>query len=219
MADDPRAKRPYNSERRKQQAAGTRHTILGAAQLLFERDGYVVTTMDDIAAEAGVALKTVYSAFTTKSGLLRAVWDLLLKGDSDDAPVAQRAWYMAVLDERDPERQLRLLAHHACVVKSRIGPMLRVIRSASVVDADGAALWRLIQTDFYANQRAIIDALHARGGLRAGLGQVEATDILWSMNHPDVWLLLVGERGWTPAAFESWFAETLCQQLIWARQG
>ena len=218
MADAPRSKRAYNSERRKQQAAGTRQTILDAAQLLFEGNGYVTTTMDDIAAEAGVALKTVYSAFTTKSGLLRAVWDLLLKGDSDEAPVAQRQWYMAVLDERDPERQLRLLAHHACVVKSRIGLLLRVIRSASVVDPDGADLWRLIQTDFYANQRAIIDTLHERGGLRAGLGPVEATDILWSLNHPDVWLLLVGERGWTPAAFESWFADTLCQQLLWPLQ-
>jgi AcrR family transcriptional regulator len=213
------SKRRYNSARRKQQAEATRRTIVDAAQLLFERDGYVMTTMDDIAAQAGVALKTVYSAFTTKSGLLRAVWDLLLKGDSDDAPVAQRAWYMAVLDERDRERQLRLLAHHACVVKVRIAALLRVIRSASVVDPDGADLWRLIQTDFYANQRAIIDTLHERGSLRAGLGPVEATDILWSLNHPDVWLLLVGERGWTPAAFESWFGDTLCQQLLEARQG
>ena len=41
--------------------------------------------MDAIAAEAGVALKTVYSAFATKSGVLRALWDLRLKGDADDA--------------------------------------------------------------------------------------------------------------------------------------
>ena len=37
--------------------------------------------MEQIAAEAGVALKTVYIGFTTKSGLLRALWDLRLKGD------------------------------------------------------------------------------------------------------------------------------------------
>ena len=45
--------------------------------------------MDAIAAEAGVALKTVYSAFATKAGVLRALWDLLLKGDADDAPVSR----------------------------------------------------------------------------------------------------------------------------------
>jgi AcrR family transcriptional regulator len=214
VADALRAKRPYNSERRKQQALGTRRAILDAAQVLFERDGYVATTMDDIAAEAGVALKTVYSAFTTKAGLLRSLWDLLLKGDSDDAPVAQRAWYRSILEERDPERQLRLLAAGACAVKVRIGALLRVIRSASAVDPDGAALWQLIQTDFYENQSAIVKVLHERGALRNGIGPVEAADILWTLNHPDTWLLLVGERGWAPVAFEAWFGDTLCQQLL-----
>jgi AcrR family transcriptional regulator len=214
VADALRAKRPYNSERRKQQALGTRRAILDAAQVLFERDGYVATTMDDIAAEAGVALKTVYSAFTTKAGLLRSLWDLLLKGDGDDAPVAQRAWYRSILEERDPERQLRLLAAGACAVKVRIGALLRVIRSASAVDPDGAALWQLIQTDFYENQSAIVKVLHERGALRNGIGPVEAADILWTLNHPDTWLLLVGERGWAPVAFEAWFADTLCQQLL-----
>jgi len=214
VVDPPRAKRAYNSQRRQQQAQATRLAILLAAQRLFERDGYVPTTVDDIAVEAGVALKTVYSAFTTKAGLLRALWDLLLKGDSDDAPVAQRAWYRSMLEEPDPQVQLHLLAAGACAVKVRIGGLLKVIRSASVVDRDSAELWRLIQSDFYENQRAIVSALHARGGLRSGLSVSEATDILWSLNHPDVWLLLVDQRGWTPKSFEAWFADTLCQQLL-----
>jgi len=210
----PAQKRGYNSQRRRQQALDTRRAILDAAQRLFERDGYVATTMEDIAVEAGVALKTVYSAFTTKGGLLRAVWDLLLKGDVDDAPVAEREWYLSMLDERDPHQQLRRLAHGACEVKVRIGALLRVIRSAAVVEADSAALWQLIQSDFYENQRTIIATIHDRGGLRPGLDPTTATDILWSLNHPDMWILLVDQRGWTPAAFESWFADTLCQQLL-----
>ena len=192
--------------------------MIDAAQVLFIRQGYVATTMDMIAAEAGVALKTVYTAFATKGGLLRAVWDLSLKGDIDDAPVAERPWYLDVLAERDPERMLRLMAHHVRIVKTRIGPILRVIRSAAVVDADGAALWQLINTDFHDNQRVIINALHAKGGLRPDLSLDEATDILWTVNHPDVWLLLVGERGWTADRFESWFAGTVCQQLLVPRR-
>ena len=214
MVDSHRPKRQYNSQRRQQQALDTRRSVLEAAQRLFEADGYVTTTMETIAAEAGVALKTVYSAFTTKSGLLRALWDLLLKGDADDEPVAQRAWYRQVLDEPVPERQLRLNAHNSRIVKTRIGPILRVIRSASSVDPEGAALWQLIQSDFYENQRAIVSALHTRGGLRRGLSTRRATDILWGLNHPDVWLLLVGERGWTPEYFERWLADTTCQQLL-----
>jgi AcrR family transcriptional regulator len=214
VADVARAKRKYDSRHRQEQAVLTRRTILDAAQELFERDGYVGTTMDAIAEEAGVALKTVYLAFATKSGVLRAVWDLLLKGDSDDTAVAERPPYREMLEEPDPERQLRLNASNARAVKSRIGPLLRVIRSAAAVDPDGAALWELIQSDFYENQRVLITTIHERGGLRAGLDPVTATDILWSLNHPDVWLLLVGERGWTPEEFESWFADTICEQLL-----
>ena len=51
--------------------------------------------MEAIAAEAGVSLKTAYLTYATKSRLLRAVWDLLLKGDTGDAPVAARAFYQS----------------------------------------------------------------------------------------------------------------------------
>ena len=204
--------RSYDSTRRRAQAELTRRSILDTAQRRFERDGYVATTMEAIAAEAGVSLKTVYLAFSTKAGLLRAVWDLLLKGDTSDAPVAERPWYLEVLEEADPDRKLRLVAHHSVAVKQRIGPLLRVIRSAAVVDPDGAALWQLIQTDFHANQRAVVESLASQGGLRSDLTVEQATDVLWALNHPDVWLLFI-DRGWSPEAFEAWFVDTLVQQL------
>jgi AcrR family transcriptional regulator len=208
------AKRAYHSPRRQEQARATRRAILEAARRRFERDGYVVTTMDAIAVEAGVASKTVYSAFTTKAGLLRALWDLLLKGDTDDAPVAQREAYVAVLAESDDRRRLLLNARNGRVVKERVGAMFGVIRDAAVVDADCAALWELIQTDFHANQGVIVAAIDASGGLREDLDVARATDLLWTLNHPDVWHLLVARCGWTPARFEEWLAESSCRQLL-----
>lgn len=192
----------------------TRQAILDAAQRLFERDGYVTTTIEAVAKEAAVSVKTVYLAFVSKRALLRAVWDRALKGDTDDAPVAQRDWYRALLAERDGRRQVELIARSSCAVKQGIGPMLRAIRSASVVDPDGADLWRLIQSDFYDNQRTIVEAIAGNGGLRPGLDVTTAADILWTLNHPDVWLLLTGERGWPAATFEGWFRDTLAQQLL-----
>ena len=62
--------RPYESPLRREQAAATRRQILQAAQRLFERQGYAATTIAQIAAEAGVSVKTVYVAFDTKSGVL-----------------------------------------------------------------------------------------------------------------------------------------------------
>jgi len=214
MVERVKPVRRYHSPLRQEQAAATRVAVLEAAGRLFVRDGYAATSMHAIAAEAGVASKTVYLAFATKSGLLRALWDLALKGDQDDAPVDQRAWYQQVIAEPDPEQQLRLNARNARIVKTRIGPLLEVIRNGAPVDADVAALSDLIQTDFYENQRAIVQAIHRKRALKRGLDIATATDILWTLNHPDVWLLLVNGRGWSPERWEKWFASSACEQLL-----
>jgi AcrR family transcriptional regulator len=218
MSGNVKPRRRYESPRRRAQAAETRRQILTAAQRLFEQHGYAATTMKTIAAEAGVALKTVYVAFETKSGVLRALWNLLLRGDDDNVPMGEREWYRSLLEEPDPERQVRLVAGHSRAVKERIGRLLGVIRSAAPVDADIAELWDRIQAEFYANQRVIVESLERKQALRAGLGVTHATDILWTLNNPDVWLLLVGERNWTPQQFERWFGDTICQQLLPLRE-
>lgn len=48
------------------------HHIISAALSVFARYGVSKTTMNDIAAEAGVARQTLYNAFPGKSDLLRA---------------------------------------------------------------------------------------------------------------------------------------------------
>jgi AcrR family transcriptional regulator len=214
MTDAAKPKRSYDSPARREQAAATRRDILAAAQRLFERQGYAATTMAAIAADTGVAMKTVYAAFETKSGVLRALWNTLLRGDDDDVPVQDRAWYREVLDEADPERQLRLNARNSRVVKVRIAGVLEVIRHAAPLDPDIAALWSRIQSDFYENQRAIVATLDARNALAPGLDTARAADILWTLNHPDVWQLLVAQRGWTPEQYEAWFAGTACAQIL-----
>jgi AcrR family transcriptional regulator len=207
-------RRTYNSPRRQAQAEATRAAMLDAAIRLFAAHGYAATTMEGVASEAGVALKTVYTAFTTKRGLLRACWDLSLKGDTDDAGVAQREWYREVVDEPDPERQLRMNAGNARIVKTRIAPLLEVIRDAASLDEEIAALYALIESDFYENQKVIVASLDAKHALRSDLDVTRAADVLWTLNHPDVWRALVGKRGWTPEAWEQWFADAACAQLL-----
>src|SRR5215217_3506766 len=133
MAEPVKTTRRYDSPRRRAQAAATRDDILDAAQRLFEQRGYAATTMDAIAAEAGVALKTVYVAFETKGSLLRALWNHLLRAGRDEVPVAEQKWYREIVQEPYPERQLRLVARNARMVKLRIG-VLEVIRSNATAD-------------------------------------------------------------------------------------
>jgi AcrR family transcriptional regulator len=214
MADPVNPKRSYDSPRRREQAAATRRDMLVAAQRLFEAQGFTATTMAAIAGEAGVAAKTVYTVFETKAGVLRALWHLLLRGDDADAPVMDRAWYREALEEPDGERQLQLNARNSRVVKLRIAAVLEVIRHAAPLDAEIATLWSRIQSDFYDNQRAIVESLDARGALRRGLDAARGADILWTLNHPDVWQLLVVQRGWTAEEYEQWFAATAAEQLL-----
>jgi len=214
MAERVKSKRRYDSPRRREQAAATRREILQAAQRLFERQGYAATTMAAIAAEAGVALKTVYVAFETKSGVLRALWHLLLRGDQADAPMGERQWYRELMAEPDPERQLHLTARQSRIVKTRAGPLMGVIRGAAPTDPDVGELWARIQSEFYGIQRPVVEALRKKKALRRGLDVDRGTDILWTLNHPDVWQLLVVERGWTPEEYEKWFSDAACSQLL-----
>jgi hypothetical protein len=89
-----------------------------------------------------------------------------------------------------------------------------VIRNAAIVDPDIDELWTRISTDFHANQQTIVASLEALGALRPGLDVAQGADVLWALNHPDLWHLLVGERNWTPEAWERWFSETSCRELL-----
>lgn len=207
------ARRRYESPRRQQQAAETRRDILEAARRLFERQGYAATSMAAIAKDAGVALKTVYLAFETKRGVLLALWHLLLRGDEEPIPIGERPWFREVLDEADPTKALDLLAHHSRIVKERAGPLLAIIRDAASADPE-IDLWRRIEADFYEHQRIVVESLEQKGALRPGLDVATGADILWTLNHPSTYWLLVTKRGWTPERYQAWLAETARAQLL-----
>jgi AcrR family transcriptional regulator len=213
MAQEVKRRR-YDSSRRREQAAETRHRILEAAEALFVRDGYSATSIAAIAAEAGVSQKTVYLGFETKAGLLRTLWNARLRGDEGEAPVGERDWFKAVLDEPEPERAIRLLTAAASRVRRRAGGVLRVIRDAAPADPEIGALWERMQSEFHGNQRSVVESLANRKALRTGLSVDRATDILWTLNNPTVYLLLVDGRGWSLDDYEAWLAETVIAQLL-----
>src|ERR1051326_4640925 len=214
MGDAVKPARPYASSRRQAQAAATRGEILDAAQRLFIAHGYAGTTLADIAREAGVAVPTVKLIYRTKRGVLLAAWDRAVKGGDDPTPVADLPWFKELIASPDPRDHLRLQAAASRHVKPRIGPLVEVIRAAAPSDRDIATLWAQMQTEFYDNKRATVRALRAKGQLRSGLRDSDATDVLWTLNHPGVYQLLVVERGWSLERYERWLADTLIDQLL-----
>ena len=101
------------------------------------------------------------------------------------------------------------------MVKQRAGALMEVIRSAAPIDPDIAALWEPHPVRLLRQPARDRRGLARQEGAAAGpRRRPRATDILWTLNHPDVWLLLVGQRGWTPEEYEQWFADTACAQLL-----
>ena len=170
--------------------------------------------MASVAAGAGVALKTVYLAFATKSGLLRALWNVLLRGDAEDVPMGERPWFRDLLAEPDPGARLDRLARQSCAVKDRAGPLMVVIRDAAAADADVAALWDRIETQFREMLGPLAGTFADEGALRPGLDAARAADLLWALNHPDLWRLLVRVRGWSLGEYEDWLAGAFRRELL-----
>lgn len=207
------ARRPYDSPRRREQAAATRQAVVAAARPLFERDGYPATSIATVAKAARVTPRTVYLGFETKAGLLRAVWNSALRGDVDSPPVAEHHWFREVLEEPDPERALRLNARNSRRFKERSTALLQVIRDTAPLEPAIAELWDRIQTEYHANQLAVVRSL-GPGALKRSLDAQRAADIIWTLNHPNTWIQLNVLRGWTPARYERWVADTSCEQLL-----
>ena len=213
MADAVKPARRYESPRRREQAEATRREILDAAERLFLRDGYAATTMAAIAAEARVSLRTVYVAFETKAGVLRALWNHRLRSDQPGVPMTQHPDVLAALDQRDPEQMLRMNARNSTLGKLRIGHLAVVIRTAAPIDPEIAELHHRIDQQYRALQGQFVERLHRRRALKKGLGVERGTDILWVINHPDTWQLYV-DRGWTPEEYERWAGDAAVRELL-----
>lgn len=213
MARTVKARRRYESPRRREQAAATRQAILEAAERLFTKRGYVGTSVAEIAEEARVALKTVYAVFGTKAELLRALWNLRMRGDEEPVPMSERPWYREIVDEPDPQRRLALVARNSRIVRERTAHVTEIVRQAAPADEQIAALWERFQREFYElGVRGIVETLERDGVLAADV--TTAADIGWALTHPDLYQLLIHQRGWSADAYERWLAETLCAQLI-----
>jgi AcrR family transcriptional regulator len=207
-------KRTYVSPRRAEQARQTRRAILDASRRLFALNGYAGTSLTQIAEEAGVALKTVQAIFGTKRSVLVQTWHLAVAGDDEQIPVAGREWFRAVLAQHDPARQLELLAEGSGQVKAHAGDMMEVLREAARADPEIAELWRRFQDEFLQLQTLVVQSLADKGALRQGISVPEAADVLWSLNHPALYHLLVVERAWPLERYVAWLRDALTSQLL-----
>ena len=191
----------YHSPLRARQAEQTRSSVLGAATRLFNERGWAGTTLATVAAEAGTAIETVYSAFRSKSGLLIAAIDVAIAGDDDGTPLVERAEF-AKLGVGSRSERLTAAARIVTLALSRAVPLMGALHEASANNA--AARSRL---DTYELDRRVTIA----AGLELVLGDKPPEpliDSIWAMAGPEVFAKLTIERGWSIEAYQSWLVET-----------
>lgn len=209
-----RAKRRYDSTTRRAAAERTRFSILDSARRLFVEKGYAATTMPAIARAAGVALDTVYATVGTKAELFRLMVETALSGREEAVPADEREYVRAIREEPDAARKLQKYANALADIQPRLAPLFQVLQTAAPQDADLGALWQEISSRRAANMRLLAKNLTATGRVRTELTESAVADVLWSMNSPEFYLLLVGQRGWSPQEFGLWLADAWVRLLL-----
>jgi AcrR family transcriptional regulator len=205
--------RSYSSPLRAAQAEANRAAILRAARDLFLAQGYGATTVDQIAATAGVSKPTVFSAVGNKAELLRIVRDVAIAGDDDPVPVSARPTVEAISDAPDLATAAAAAAAHIGGIGQRYGGVHDVLRGAAAAgDPAMRRLWESAEEERLRGSGLLVDLLAAKGAL--AVPRERAVDELWLFMAPDNHLRLVRDRGWSHEAFVEWLTVTILGRLF-----
>jgi TetR/AcrR family transcriptional regulator, regulator of autoinduction and epiphytic fitness len=191
-----------------------RAAVVDAAQALFLERGYGATTIEAISARSDVPPATVYRLFSSKRGILKALLDVSIVGDDESVPLADRPHVRSLFADRDPESQLAGFVGLIAEVNSRTAPIYRILVSAAGSDPDAAALIDEQSRQRQEGQGRIARSLARAGALRPDLREREAADIIHALMSPEVYHLLVLDRGWSSERYERWLTGTLVDQLL-----
>jgi AcrR family transcriptional regulator len=193
---------------RQRQAAETRRQIVRAARRLFVASGYAGTTVEAIAAEAGVAVATVYKAFGTKAAIARELNDLI---DEE----ADTAGLTAQIDvETDPARLIDLAVVQLRTQHERCGDIITAIRSGAAADATLAEVWDEGTRRYDDSMRNLVSKLKASGALRPGLTTAYAAGLLSVLCSTEAFTGLTTRHGWTASQWETRTSNALRQLIL-----
>lgn len=189
----------------------TQRKIVDAATDLFVTQGYSGTTLEQIAVRAGVAVQTVYFHFGNKRSVLKRAVDVAAVGDDETVAMLDRPWLEEARAEPDPRRVLELWVGYGRGIITRVGPIMKVVQDAAVVDPEMAEQWARNEAETAAAFRVLAEQLDSMGALRRPVE--EATDILCAISGVGMYLVLA-DRGWDTQQWERFVMESLTHALL-----
>lgn len=200
-------RRRYDATGRQAQARENRARAIGAATELFVRQGFAATSMAQIAAAAGVSTPTVFAYFSSKINLLRVAVDEAVAGDDEPVALHERPAMRAVHDGATAGEVLGAFAVAATEIAQRAFPLLSALRRAADVDPQAGELARDLEHQRLTGAGIVAATVADRLGTAAADDVERIRDTLWTIFSPDVYGLLVRERGWSHDAYREWVTD------------
>jgi AcrR family transcriptional regulator len=195
----------------------TRAAVVEAARALFLERGYANTTVEAISERSDTPQATVYRLFSSKLGILKAVVDVSIVGDDAAIAMVDRPQVRALLTDPDPRNQLAGFAALLRDVMARVASLHRIVADAARSENDAGSLLADIGRQRQEGQRRIARSLARSGALQPGLRERDAADIIHALASPEVYNLLVLDRGWSGQRYEDWLRAILTDQLLGVR--
>lgn len=200
-------------DKRAERSRRTRAKVIEAARELFVAQGYGATSLQEVADRAGVAVQTVYFVFRNKRTLFKDVVDTSIAGDAEPVAIMDREWFRAACAEPTAAGQLRAHIRGTHEILGRVAPIMPLIAAAAATDPEIAAQWPDGPDPRYTVQHAAAAALAGKPDARPGLSVEMAADLLFGLLSPQLYLIFVRDRGWSPDTWEEWARTALTSQL------
>ena len=191
-----------------------RVAVIDAARQLFLEWGYGATTVESISDLAEVPPATVYRLFSSKHGILKALLDVSIAGDHEDVPMAERPQVRSLADRPEPHELLAGFVELTAQVNARVGPIYRILTSAAGTDPEASALLDQLNGQRQQGQRMIARSLARARALRPDVRERDAADLVHALMSPELYRLLVVDRGWKVDRYQAWLTTTLADQLL-----
>lgn len=214
MAEGVKPRSPQPAGRGQARTRLARRAVVDAARDLFLERGYVATTIDAISERSDVPAPTVYRLFSSKLGILHALLDTSIGGDDQPIPVQHRTEVAALLEEPDARTLLAGFVAIAVAINVRSNDLYQILWSASASDAAASALFTDYQRQRAEGQGRFARSLAEAKALRPGLRERDAADLIHAFASPELYRLLVADKGWRVDRYERWLLDTLTAQLL-----
>lgn len=207
-------KRTYDASGRRERARARRLAVVLAARELFERDGFRATTITAIAMQAGVSAENIYKGFGSKAAVAKAVFDVVVAGDDEPVPVAQRAAMQAMRHEPDVRRKIVMFVDGLTERQARSAKVLILIRDGRHVDESLTPIWVKVNDEGLAGMTMLSRHLIGSGQLRSGIDLDEVRDVLWNYLAIDTYERLVLTQGWPLQRYSQWLARAITSAIM-----